>query len=95
MHGQAQRADRVLEILERRLGIRVHGPDTDLFDAGVLDSLSFINLLLHLESEFGIMISLDRLDLERFNTVNRIASFVGEASGEPAEFGARALSSAG
>jgi D-alanine--poly(phosphoribitol) ligase subunit 2 len=92
MHGQAQRAERITTILERRLGIRVGGPDTDLFAAGVLDSLSFINLLLHLESEFGITIPLDRIDLERFNTVNRIAAFVAHATGEPV---ARAVSSAG
>lgn len=95
MHGQAQRAERILTILERRLGIRVDGLDTDLFAAGVLDSLSFINLLLHLESEFGITIPLDRLDLERFNTVNRIAAFVAHAAGDSVEFGPRAVSSAG
>lgn len=95
MHGQAQRADRVAQILERRLGIRVPGPDTDLFTAGVLDSLSFINLLLHLESEFGIAIPLDQIDLEQFNTVKRIAAYVDGATGAPVEFDVRALSSAG
>lgn len=90
MHGQAQRADRVAQILERRLGIRVPDSDANLFAAGVLDSLSFINLLLHLESEFGIVISLEQLDLEQLNTVNRIAAYVGHTGVVP-----HPLSSAG
>jgi methoxymalonate biosynthesis acyl carrier protein len=95
MHGKAQLAEKVREIFEKRLGIHVPGDDADLFAEGVVDSLSFINLLLHLESEFGITIPLERLDLAQFNTVDRIASFVARATGGGMQFAAQLMSSAG
>lgn len=87
--------DRIKAIFERRLGILVPAADADLFAAGTLDSLSFINLLLHLESEFGISIPLEKLDLEQFSTVNRIAVFVADAKGESASYDTRLVQGAG
>lgn len=79
MPARAQRAETVFRIFERQLGIRVPAVDTDLFAAGLVDSLAFINLLLHLESEFGIAVPLERIDLDEFGTVERIAAFVDRA----------------
>ena len=95
MHGKAQLAEKVRQIFEQRLGIPVTDPDADLFAGGVLDSLSFINLLLHLESEFGITIPLERLDLGQFSSVDRIAGFVARETGGGSLFAPRLLSSAG
>lgn len=94
MHGRAQRVERITAIFEQRLGIHVPGADTDLFAAGAVDSLSFINLLLQLELEFDLTIPLAHLDLEQFNTVNRIAAYVDHAIGETSRCGPRVLSSA-
>lgn len=95
MHAKALPVDRIMAIFERRLGILVPAPDTDLFDAGLLDSLSFINLLLHLESEFGISVPLEKLDLEQFGSVHRIAAFVADAADDAASFDTHLVTSAG
>src|SRR2546427_4130746 len=50
--------------LFRSLHLEVPSLDTDLLATGVLDSLQFAALLLHLEQEFGISISLAALEME-------------------------------
>ena len=95
MQGKAQLAEKVRAIFEQRLGIRVPGDDTDLFAGGVVDSLSFINMLLHLESEFGIAVELERLDREQLDSVNGIAAFVARELGGDAPCRPQLLSSAG
>ena len=52
--------------------------DLDLFEAGVLDSAAFIELLLHLELDFGVRASAADLDLDRFRSISCIADFVAE-----------------
>jgi len=74
-------AARVARLFEERLGIALPDQDTDLFQEGVLDSLSFVNLLFHLEREFGLVIPLEDLELDRFRSVRAIALFVAARSG--------------
>ena len=50
--------------------------DTDLFETGVLDSLAFVELLFNLERAFGIQISMEEVEVERFCSIGRIAEFV-------------------
>lgn len=76
MRARSLLAERVVSIFERELGIRVPAHDADLFATGLVDSLAFINLLLHLESEFGISIPLDSIELDAFGSVTRITAFV-------------------
>lgn len=64
---------RVQRILLERMQFEVHSVEEDLFDSGVVDSLSFVELLVHLEEEFGKRIELEDLDLDDFRTVARIA----------------------
>jgi D-alanine--poly(phosphoribitol) ligase subunit 2 len=52
--------------------------DLDLFEAGVLDSVTFVELLLHLELDFGVRASAADLDLDRFRSISCIAEFVAE-----------------
>jgi D-alanine--poly(phosphoribitol) ligase subunit 2 len=52
--------------------------DLDLFEAGVLDSVAFIELLLHLELDYGLRASAADLDLDRFRSIACIAEFVAE-----------------
>ncbi|HEX7086295.1 MAG TPA: acyl carrier protein [Vicinamibacterales bacterium] len=72
--------------LERRVAalivehLHVDEPETidDLFEAGVLDSLSFVTLLTALEREFDIQVPLDALELDRFGSVAAIARYVAQ-----------------
>lgn len=64
---------RVQRIFLERMQFDVPSPQADLFDSGVVDSLSFVELLVHLEEEFGQRIELEELDLDDFRTVAKIA----------------------
>jgi D-alanine--poly(phosphoribitol) ligase subunit 2 len=67
---------RVTEVFDRDLHLEIPAAELDLFDAGVLDSLAFVTLLLGLEREFGLSVPLDALELEHFASINAIADFV-------------------
>ena len=45
--------------------------DIDLFDAGLLDSMAAIELLVAIEEEFGVQIA-PTADRDEMNTVNKI-----------------------
>ena len=46
--------------------------DIDLFDAGLLDSMAAIELLVGIEDEFGVQIAPTAVDRDEMNTVNKI-----------------------
>jgi acyl carrier protein len=54
----------------------VPAADTDLIATGVLDSLALVELLLQIETQYGVRVSLDKLDFDDFRSVARIARFV-------------------
>jgi acyl carrier protein len=56
--------------------IEVPSPDTDLLDAGILDSLQFVELLVQLEQRFGLRIKVEDIDLDDLRTLARIARLV-------------------
>ncbi len=46
--------------------------DVDLFDAGLLDSLAAIELLVGIEENFGVEIAPTAVERKEMNTVNKI-----------------------
>ena len=68
--------DRIVRLFSGSLNLDIPADDTDLFEAGVLDSLAFVELLLHLEREFGVTTTVDDLEIENFRSIARIADFV-------------------
>lgn len=68
--------DRIASLFSEKMHMHAPAVDTDLFDTGLLDSLAFIDLLVHLEKEFGIKISLEHLEMDNFRRISRIAEFV-------------------
>lgn len=68
-------------LLAKKLHLEVPSPETDLIDTGYLDSLMFVEFLAQLEEEFGIQVSHDDLELDRFRTISRIADFVAAKDG--------------
>lgn len=73
---QVVKSNEIANLLCSRLGLEIPSSDTDLFDAGILDSMGFVELLLQLESNFGIRLSLSEIEFENFRSVDRIAEFV-------------------
>jgi len=61
-----------------KLNLDVPTVETDLVDAGMLDSLTLVELLLHLEQDFDMKISLDELEIDQFRSIARIANFVSQ-----------------
>ena len=70
--------DKVLEIF-----IEVTGNDDisedldlDLFDAGLLDSLAIIEVLIQIEEKLGIKLQPTDLEREDMSTVNKLTGFL-------------------
>lgn len=73
--------ERIAAIFSEVLQLDVPSHDTDLFDAGVLDSLAFVELLLQLERGFGVTTTVDDLDAASFRSIACIADFVRRRAG--------------
>lgn len=52
--------------------------DEDLFDAGVLDSLGTVELIVELESTFNIKVPISEFGRDDWNTVTKIVQGVEE-----------------
>ena len=52
--------------------------NADLFDSGLLDSLSFAELLYAIESNFNVIIAPSEIERSDINTANKIISLVKE-----------------
>lgn len=76
MFDAARLQDELLRLFKEALFLEVDSPTLDLFEEGVLDSLTFVELLVQLESAYGVKVALDSLDTARFRTVELIARFV-------------------
>lgn len=68
--------EQVSELLRRTVSIEVSSPDLDLIEGGLLDSLTFVEILLSIEAEYGVEIGVGAFEIDDFRTVRRIAEFV-------------------
>lgn len=66
---------RILRIFRDTLELDVE-VDTDVIAEDMLDSVAFVQLLLSLETEFGMRVELAEMDLDDFCSVARIAMIV-------------------
>jgi D-alanine--poly(phosphoribitol) ligase subunit 2 len=82
----------IAELFRDSLRLEIPSPDTDLFATGALDSMGFVELLARLEERFGITISLEEIEIDRFRTIRDIAGFVRDGRAETR--GAAALGAA-
>ena len=58
------------------LSVEVPSPHEDLFKAGILDSMTLVQLIMLLESQFGLSLSLEDLDVAVFSTTAGIAQLL-------------------
>ncbi len=73
--------DEITRFFAERLNVSVPSVDADLFETGILDSLTFVDLVLYLEQEFGLKIGAEELELENFRSVEKIAAFAAARAG--------------
>jgi D-alanine--poly(phosphoribitol) ligase subunit 2 len=81
----ARLRERIVGVFSNALHRDVPSDDIDLFEAGLLDSLAFVDLLLQLEREFGVRTSVEDLEVENFSSIARIADFVSARAAESVE----------
>lgn len=67
---------RIRQVFRDKLKLDVLSVDTDLLETAVLDSMVFVDLLLHLEREFGVTVALEDIEFDHFRSIERIAEFV-------------------
>jgi methoxymalonate biosynthesis acyl carrier protein len=70
----------LLEFLERRTRVPV-AADVDLFGSGMVSSLFALELVVHLETAFGIEIAGPELRLDNFRTVAAMTTLVARLRG--------------
>lgn len=70
--------EKVLEIFIEVIGNDEIAEDLDLnlFDAGLLDSLAIIEVLIQIEEKLGIKLQPTDLEREDMSTVNRLTEFL-------------------
>ncbi|MGH9749798.1 MAG: phosphopantetheine-binding protein [Candidatus Polarisedimenticolia bacterium] len=76
----------IARIFMEQIHLEIPSADVDLFETAALDSMAFVELLAALEERFGLRIPLDRLGLDDFRTIGKIARLVaGGNGGSPRE----------
>ncbi|UCF69025.1 MAG: acyl carrier protein [Acidobacteriota bacterium] len=63
-------------IFAEQMDTELPSPDADLIESGILDSLSFVEMLYQLEQSFAIEVPLETLDLDTVRSVSRISEYV-------------------
>jgi methoxymalonate biosynthesis acyl carrier protein len=58
--------------------VEISSTSEDLIDAGILDSLMLIEVVMFMEREFSVTTELDDLEMENFLTIDNMARFVAE-----------------
>jgi D-alanine--poly(phosphoribitol) ligase subunit 2 len=66
----------ILEVIREQLNIDVSDAETDLIDAGLLDSLAVVMLITALEEAYACVLPLDDFDLGNFRTARRMSAFL-------------------
>lgn len=75
MHAEENRT-KVREFLSGFIRNSSFGNDDDIFALGFVNSLFAMQLVLFVETEFGLTIENDDLDLDNFRSVNAIAGLI-------------------
>jgi acyl carrier protein len=79
----AELTPQVRAIFADTLNIEVPSDETDLIEAGYIDSLALVELLFAIEREFAVSVPLDELEIDDFRNVRSISELVAAANGRP------------
>ncbi len=76
MEIKTQIQQRITQLFADEFQLEIPATDTDLISEGLLDSLVFVDLIMHLERTFDTAISIDDLELDQFRTIEQMADFI-------------------
>jgi len=63
-------------ILRDEIQVDLPDGEVDLIDSGILDSLTFVDLIYHVERAFQVSIDITAIDLDDLRTLDRLARFI-------------------
>ena len=69
---------RIQRIFEETFDVSAPAPQTDIIEAGLLDSLGLLTLLFEIELRFGTEMPLESLEIDDFCTIENIAQLIGQ-----------------
>jgi acyl carrier protein len=72
--------DRIRLLIADVLSIDVPDANTDMIEAGLLDSLGLVSLIAEIENEFQLELPLEDLDVNHFRSAVRIAQLLAASS---------------
>jgi D-alanine--poly(phosphoribitol) ligase subunit 2 len=81
MASEASSAEQIGELVRDTLGVHAPGPDVDLIESGLIDSLSLVTLIAELETAFDVRFPLESFDVEDFRTLERMAAVINAIRG--------------
>jgi len=64
------------DILSNCLHIEIPGPEVDLVESGIMDSLVLVDLIYHLEKRFSVAVPIETLDLDNMRSISAMAALV-------------------
>jgi methoxymalonate biosynthesis acyl carrier protein len=67
---------RIIKIFSEKLNLEIPSVNTDLVEEGILDSLTFVELLVRLEQEFMVKVPMESVDIDNFRSTAKIAELV-------------------
>jgi methoxymalonate biosynthesis acyl carrier protein len=75
--------DGIRSVLRDHLNVLVDSPDADLLEAGLVDSIGLVELILQLEDRFGMDLPMESLELDDLRSINTIADLITRLSSIP------------
>jgi acyl carrier protein len=76
VNGPTGLPQRIAALIHDALQVKVPALDTDLIDAGLIDSLALVTLITEIERELDVQLPLDEFDIESFRSAEQIAEYV-------------------
>lgn len=70
-------------IFRERLNVEIPSSEMDILETGIVDSLTFVELLVAIEETFGTAVDIEELDLEKFRSIRRMARFLADRQSAP------------
>ena len=67
---------RLSAVFSEVLHVEPPSADTDLFEAGIIDSQGFVELIFQLEQNFQTHIDIEDFEIENFRCIEKIATLI-------------------
>lgn len=70
----------IIDIFRDRFETPLASHEVDLLEAGLVDSVKIVELVLELEQRFGVQLPFEELEIDDFRTVPRLAERIARSA---------------